>query len=87
MSRNFQRVHFQTEKFSLSRLFNEKIRFNRLDFQLKSKTAKEFAIGNHRRSEPVATDWTIKLSLDPGDILDVIDVSVGQQEKFKIYHV
>lgn len=48
MPGNFQHLHFQPEKFSRERLFNEEVGLNRLDFELKSKAAKEFGIGNHR---------------------------------------
>jgi len=50
MSRNFQHLHFQAEKLSRGRFFNEEVRLDRLNFQLKSEAAKKFGIGNHRRS-------------------------------------
>jgi len=49
MSRNFQHLHFQAEKLARGRFFNEEVRLNRLDFQLKSEAAKKFWIGNHWR--------------------------------------
>ena len=47
MARDFEHLHFQTEKFPRGRLFNEEVGFDRLDLQLKPKAAKEFRIGNH----------------------------------------
>ena len=49
MTGNFDYLHFQTEKFSRGRLFNEEVGFDRLDLQLKPKAAKKFRIGNHWR--------------------------------------
>jgi len=50
MSRNIEHLHFQAEKLPLGRFFNEEVRLDRLNFQLKSEAAKKFGIGNHRRS-------------------------------------
>ena len=49
MSRNFQHLHFQAEKLPHGRFFNEEVRLNRLDFQLKSEAAEKFGIGDHWR--------------------------------------
>ena len=77
MSRNFEHLHFQSEKFSCGRLFNKKICFNRLYFELKSEAAKEFRIGNHWRGLGVAANWALKMAFDLGYIRDVIEMAMS----------
>jgi len=84
MSTNLQYLHFQTEKFPRRRFFDQEIRWHRIDFELESEAAKKFRIGNHRSSERMATDRAAKPPLDLGNILDVIDVAVGKQQKLEI---
>ena len=84
MAWNFQNLEIGTEKISVWRFFDQKIRLHRFDFELETKAARKFAIGNHRRSERVTSDWTTKLALDPGNILDVIDVPMCEKQKFEI---
>ena len=84
MAWNFQNFKIGAEKISVWRLFDQKIWFDRIDFELKPKVAKKFAIGNHRRSERMTADGTGELALNPGNILDVIDMSVRQEQKFEI---
>jgi hypothetical protein len=84
MSGNFQNLEIGAEKISVWRFFDEKIRFGRFDFEFKPKIAKKFPVGNHRPGERVTTNWTTKLLLDPGNILDVIDMPVCQKQKFRL---
>ena len=76
MAGNVQNLEIGAKKISTSRFFDEKIRLRRLDFEFEAKIAKKFPVGNHRRGERVTTDLAAKLALDPGNILDVVDVSV-----------
>ena len=76
MAGNFQNLEIGTEKTLAGRFIDKEIRFHGFNFQFEAKIAKKFAIGNHRRSQRMATNLTTKLPLDPGDVLDVIDVPV-----------
>ena len=76
MAGNFQNLKIRAEKISVWCFLNEEIRFGRFDFEFETEVAKKFAIGNHRRGQRMATNWTTKLALDPGNVLDVIDVPV-----------
>ncbi len=82
MARYFQNLEVDTEKISVWYFFNEKIWFDWLDFERESEVAKEIAIRNHRRGEGVTSDLAVKLAFNPGNVLDVIDVPVCQQQKF-----
>ena len=84
MSGNVQNLEIGAEKISVWRFFDEKIRFGRFDFEFETKIAKKFPFGNHRRGERVTTNRTTKLLLDPGNILDVIDMPVCEEQKFEI---
>ena len=84
MAGHFQNLKIGTEKISVRRFFDQKIRFHRFDLELEPKIAKKFAVGNRRRSERMTADWTTELALNPGNVLDVIDVSVRQQQQFEI---
>ena len=83
MPGNLQNLEICAEKISVWRLLNQKIRLGRLDFECETKIAK-FPVGNHRRGERVTTNWTTKLVLNPGNILDVIDMAVCQKQKFRL---
>ena len=52
--------------------------------KLNEEISKKFAIGNHRRGKRVTPDWTIKLAFNPGNILDVIDMPMCEEQKFEI---
>jgi len=84
MTWNFQNFEIRAQKISALRFFDQKIRLRRFDLKLEPEVAKEFAIGNHGRGERVTTDWTTELPLDSGNILDVIDMPVRQEQKFEI---
>src|SRR5439155_21862476 len=73
---NFQYLELRAEKIPARRLFDQKVRLRRLDFEFCAEATEEFAVRSHRRSERVTADLVTKLSLDPGDILYVIDVLV-----------
>jgi len=76
MARHFQNLEVGTEKASVWCFFDEKIWFDWFDFEREAKVAKEIAIRNHRRGERVTSDLAMKLLFNPGDVLNVIDVSV-----------
>ena len=84
MAGNFQNLKIGAEKVSVCRFFDHKIRFHRFDLEREPEAAKKFAIGNHRHSERMTADGTTELTLDPGNVLDVIDMSVRQEQKFEI---
>ena len=76
MAGHLQDLEIGIEKTSDGLFLDKKIRFHGFNFELEAKIAKKFAIGNHRRGQRMATNWTTKLALDPGNVLDVIDVPV-----------
>src|SRR5439155_527103 len=78
------REESSAEKNSVWCFFDEKIRLLRLDFELETKITKKFSIGDHGRSERVTADRTAKPALNLGDILDVIDVPMCQEQEFEI---
>ncbi len=84
MSRNLKHLHFQAEKLSRGRFFNEEVRLNRFDFQLKSEAAKKFRIGNHWRGERMTTDLASKPVFNFGDVRDVIEMAVRKEQKLWI---
>ena len=84
MAGNFKNLKIGAEKISAECFFDQKIRYHRFDFELETKIAKKFAIGNHGRGERVTPDWTAKLALNVRNVLDVIDVPVRQQQEFGI---
>ena len=81
MSRDFKHLHFQAEKFSRRRFFDEEVGLDRFNFQFESKAAKEFRIGDHRRGLPMATYRTTKAAFDFGHIRDVIEMAMREQQK------
>src|SRR5262245_39734682 len=82
MARHFQNLEIRAEKISIWGLLNQKIRFDWFDFERESEVSKEIAIGDHRRGERVTSDLAVKLLFNLGNVLDVIDVPVCQQQKF-----
>jgi len=84
MAWDLQYLEIGAEKISAGCFFDQKIRLHRFDLELEPEVAKKFAIGNHRYGERVTTDWTTKLAFDPGNILDVIDMPVGEEQKLQI---
>ena len=84
MAGNFQNLEIGAEKISVWRFFDQKIRLHRFDLERKPGAAKKFAIGNHRHGERMTSDGTAELALDPGNVLDVIDVTVRQEQEFEI---
>ena len=84
MTWDLQNLKISTDKISLWRLFDEKIWFDWLDLKHEPEAAKEIAIRNHRRGERVTSDLRTKLAFDPRNVLDMIDVAVGQQQKFRM---
>jgi len=84
MPGNFQHLELGTKKISAWRFFDKKIQFRRFDFEFETEVAKKFPLGNHRRGERVTTYRTIKLPLNLGNILDVIDMPMCQEQKLRI---
>ena len=84
MAGNFKNLEIGAEKISAGCFFDQKIRFHRFDFEFEAEIAKKFPVGNHGRGERVTTNRTTKLPLDPGYILDVVDMPVCQEQKFRL---
>src|SRR5580765_5856301 len=82
MARHFEHLEFGAEKISVWCFFDQKIRFDWFDFQREPEVAKEIAIRDHGRGKGVTSDLGVKLAFNPRNILDVIDVTVSQQQKF-----
>ena len=84
MAGNFKNLEIGAEKISVWRFFDEKIRLHGFDFEFEAKIAKKFPVGNHGRGKRVTTNRTTKLPLDSGYILDVVDMPVCQEQKFRL---
>jgi len=82
MARHFQNLEIGTKKISVWCFFDEKIWFDWFDLEREPKVPKEIAIRDHGRGERVTSDLGVKLAFNPGNVLDVIDVPVCQQQKF-----
>ena len=82
MARHFEHLEFGAEKISVWCFFDQKIWFDWFDFQREPEVAKEIAIRDHGRGKGVTSDLGVKLAFNPRNILDVIDVTVSQQQKF-----
>ena len=82
MARHFQNLEICTEKISVWCSFDEKIWFDWFDFERKPKVPKEIPIRDHGRGKRVTSDLGVKLAFNSGNVLDVIDVPVCQQQKF-----
>src|SRR4030095_12963983 len=78
----FQDLEIGTEKTSAWDFFDQKIWFDWFDFEREPEVVKKIGIRNHRRGERVTSDLAMKLAFNPGNVLNVIDVPVCQQQKF-----
>ena len=84
MARYFENLEIGTEKTSVWCFFDKKIWFDRLDFECKSEVSKEIAIRNHWHGERVRSDLGVKLAFNLRNVLNMIDVTVCQQQKFRM---
>ena len=82
MSRHFKHLKFRSEKISSRRFLDQEVRLCRLDFQFEAEVPKKLSIGNHRRGLGVAADLAFEAILDFCDVLNVIDVAVGKEQRF-----
>ena len=82
MARHFQNLEVGAEKISVWCFFDQKIWFDWFDFEREPEVAKEIAIRNHGRGKRVTSDLGVKLAFNSGNVLNVIDVPVCQQQKF-----
>ena len=82
MARYFQNLEVGTEKISVWCFFDEKIWFDWFDFEREPEVAEEVVIRDHGRGKRVTSDLGVKLLFNLGNVLDVIDVTVCQQQKF-----
>ena len=55
-----------------------------MNFEAETEVAKKIPLGNHRRALRMDPDRTPKSLLDPGQILDVIDVPVGKEKESQV---
>ena len=81
---NFQHLESRAQEIAARGFFDKKIRFCRINFEFEPEAAEKFPVGNHRRGKRVTPNWATKLPLYPGNILHVIDVPMGQKQKFEI---
>src|SRR5262245_40102745 len=84
MAVHFKDLELGTEKSSIRCLINDKLWLRWVDFERESEVSKEIAIRNHGPGEQVTSDFGVKLVFNPGNILDVVDVPVRQQQKFGV---
>jgi len=84
MAWHFQNLELSAEKISVWCFFDKKIWFDWFDFERESEVAKEIWIGNHRRGQRVTSDLGMKLAFNSGNVLDVIDVPVCQQQELRM---
>ena len=82
MARHFEHLEIDAEKILIWCFFDQKIWFDWFDFQREPEVAKKIAVRDHGRGERVTSDLGVKLVFNPRNILDVIDVTVCQQQKF-----
>ncbi len=82
MAGHFQNFEIGTEKTSVWCFFDEKIWFDWFDLEREPEVAKKIAIRNHGRGKRVTSDLGVKLLFNSGNVLNVIDVPVRQQQKF-----
>ena len=80
MAGHFEHLKFRSEKISRRCFLDKKIRLGRFDFQLEAEIPKKLSVRNHRRGHGMAADLAIEPAFDFGDVLDVIDVAVRQQQ-------
>ena len=81
MARHVQNPEVVAEKTSVWCFFDQKIWFDWFDLKREPEVAKEIAIRNHGRSKRVTSDLGVKLAFNSGNVLNVIDVPVCQQQK------
>lgn len=84
MSRHLEHLHFQAKKFSRRRFFNQKVWLGWSDFEFEPEVPEKIRIGDHRRSRWMTTDLTTEPFLYRGNVLDVVDVTVGEKQQFEI---
>jgi hypothetical protein len=81
MAGNFQNLKICREEFALGRFLDEKIGRDRFEVEAKPEVPEEIRISDHGGGIRMTTYRAIKISLNFGDIDDVIDVSVGEDEQ------
>jgi hypothetical protein len=81
MAGNFQNLKICPEEFALGRFLDEKIGRDRFEVEAKPEVPEEIRISDHGGGIRMTTYRAIKISLNFGDIDDVIDVSVGEDQQ------
>jgi len=81
MAGNFQDLKICPEEFALGRFLDEKIGRDRFEVEAKPEVPEEIRISDHGGGIRMTTYRAIKISLHFGDIDDVIDVSVGEDQQ------
>src|SRR5256885_223750 len=84
MPRHLEHLKFCSEKIAGRCFFDKEIRFGWLHFQFETEVPKKLPVRNHRLRRGMTTNRAFKVIFDFGDVLDVIDVAVGQQQHLKI---
>jgi hypothetical protein len=82
MSRDLEHLHLLAKELPARRFLNKEVWFGHLDFQLEPEIPEEVGIGNHWFGGGVTTNLAAETPFERGNILDVIDMAVGQQKKF-----
>lgn len=84
MAGNLKHLKFNAQKIARGSFFNKEVRFRRFDFELKSEAAEKFAVRNHWCSYRVTSDLTTESSLDFRNVLNMIDVTVRQEQQLEV---
>src|SRR5262249_54000636 len=84
MAGDFQNLEVRTEKTSVWCFLDQKIWFDRFDFQREPEVPKKIAIGNHRPGKRVTYDLAVKVLFNPGNVLNLINVPVFYQKNVGI---
>src|SRR5436190_21510479 len=82
MAGHFEHLKFRSEKISSRRFFDKTVRLRRFYLQFEAEIPKKLSVRNHRRGRGMTADLTIEPIFDLGDVLDVIDVAMGEQQRF-----
>src|SRR6185436_16285689 len=81
MAGNFKDLHLQAQKIMRSRFLHKKVGLGWFDFQSEPEFSEKFAVGNHRCGQRVTPDLAAKALLNFRNVLDMIDMSVGEEQK------
>ena len=81
MTGHLEHLKFCSQKISAGRFFNEEVRLRRFYLQFKAEASEKVPIRNHWRRRAVTTDLAIEAAFDFGDVLDVVDVTMSEEQQ------